>query len=323
MLMVDQEEYIKYKTQQQLAKYLQQEQAVNQPSKNTRTNSGGPSADSANAAALKAAKEATKKAQEREERALRKVEELEKRLRKGVEERLTLERKNMEHEKRLKQMQEALDDAMGRWKQSTTLAVSSINELKNTVVRLKDDVRELITYAVALEKGDTNGVPRPSQIKVPFVGRIETHPNIPAMQSQMAPQQQHYQQQQQFLYPPHPMPEHQQYHSPAQQRGHVGTVSSPQATYQQYAPVHQQPQHFAPVHQQPQQEQPQQQQPQQQAPVPFFSPSPRKAQMSPPIVTNSSPANTTVPPASDLSNGRTQTAPADTRNGDLSSHPIV
>ena len=150
-MVVDREEYMALKTQQQLAMLRE---------KDARTrNEHTQQQEQHRAREQELVRVATEKATEKQQKqhlhdlqAMEKLQEFERRLRTGVEERLQLERQNMEQEKRMKQLQTALDDAMDRWKQSTTLAVSSIEELKSTIVRLKGEKKELEEYALGLER---------------------------------------------------------------------------------------------------------------------------------------------------------------------------
>ena len=75
-----------------------------------------------------------------------------KKLQTSLEDKKALEEGQKINEKRIKQLQEGLNDAMARWKQSTTLAVSSINALKLDVSRATLNIGTLIKYIVQLEK---------------------------------------------------------------------------------------------------------------------------------------------------------------------------
>ena len=75
-----------------------------------------------------------------------------KKLQTSLEDKKALEEGQKINEKRIKQLQEGLNDAMARWKQSTTLAVSSINALKLDVSRATMNIGILIKYIVQLEK---------------------------------------------------------------------------------------------------------------------------------------------------------------------------
>eukprot|EP00943_MAST-04B_sp_MAST-4B-sp1_P002899 g2899.t1 len=69
-----------------------------------------------------------------------------------LEDKVLLEKTRDEYLKRIEQLEAGLNDAMTRWKQSTTLAVSSINSLKLSVSHANVNNSMLVKYILQLEQ---------------------------------------------------------------------------------------------------------------------------------------------------------------------------
>ena len=72
--------------------------------------------------------------------------------RQHLEDKILYEKTRDEQAKRIQQLQDGLNDAMTRWKQSTTLAVSSINSLKLNVSHGNINNNTLVKYILQLEQ---------------------------------------------------------------------------------------------------------------------------------------------------------------------------